>query len=893
MMNNLLDPPEAGPLAHIQHGPLVAEDYEDDQPQEVIPMEVDLVQLQAQLGNLNNIVRVGGMELLRQMNLLRNVQNQQGVSLQEVENLLACMRDDSLSAQVKWTNLESWASGIQATLQSLSNERTPMGQFLEHLRSAIQNLNQGMSTSQEIFQGYASTLKTVLTQLPRLEGGFTFLRDRVAQLQAYLEQNQDLGQKQHDSLKSDLDKWYSDWLQEKQAAILFSQKLGNLEALPPRVQTLEGQFQAQSIQISEVFQTVQNLLAQDRHQGNASSSQYLELLDKNRALQNRVDILQMEIRHLSNNTPPALDPQLSAHLSDLQGQVNQLLARQQETTLPRPTNQERPPRVPSVILEEESPVLMRRPTRSADMGFQLPQPSIPEAPETGFQYVSPPIPPQGFEVHYTSQCDPPLDPTLQNLAHSQKKAQVPHVEAGFSFLPGEGFQPPPSVAPSCCDAHVQMVNGSQIGNPFGPLHTLLLSVTGQRPTLTQKHQGGWPTFAKQWGQHMAMVSACNNGRPLPDMVQLQYLKPALDHSDQLLLENLLERNPRLTFAEFWETLSTLYDRDSQVQLRMAWETVRIAKGDLTLEKWLEFLREFQLKRDRVEERTEQEEYKLLMRALPQFWQKKILLEEAKANKRTWKVRISGVSPKPVRILQHLVEMATGTRLVDLEVFPHYAIIVCDNLSDQTKVMQLNGSILEGNPVKCTRLEASFSGNQLAEFITNSLLTEQKLINLRNSWQDPVIPTQVNAVNTPPENRGGRGKPNSEVTPNSPPPQPQRNRGKGKSKNKPPQNSDFCGYCQGEGKPYQHSGATCVLWNQFISKIFCGRCQRDGRPSDHHWRQCPRTVSQGKGKGAQQAQPRAPTPEGSPRRVNKDQATVATDSSSSSSVSPLPGTSGPR
>ena len=108
-------------------------------------------------------------------------------------------------------------------------------------------------------------------------------------------------------------------------------------------------------------------------------------------------------------------------------------------------------------------------------------------------------------------------------------------------------------------------------------------------------------------------------------------------------------------------------RDSQVQLRMAWETVRIAKGELTLEKWLEFLREFQLKRDRVDERTEQEEYKFFMKALPQFLQKKILMEEAKANKRTWKVRISGIPPKPVRLLQHLVEMATGNRLIDVEV----------------------------------------------------------------------------------------------------------------------------------------------------------------------------------------------------------------------------------
>ena len=153
---------------------------------------------------------------------------------------------------------------------------------------------------------------------------------------------------------------------------------------------------------------------------------------------------------------------------------------------------------------------------------------------------------------------------------------------------------------SRCVAHIQMVQSPQISNPFGPLNTMLLRVAGQRPT--------WECsiFAKQWAQHMATFLACNNGRPFPEMFQLQYLKPALDHSDQLLLENMLERNPRLTFGEFWDTLSTLYDRDSQVQLRMAWETVRIAKGELTLEKWLEFPREFQLKRDRVKERTEQE-----------------------------------------------------------------------------------------------------------------------------------------------------------------------------------------------------------------------------------------------------------------------------------------------
>ena len=128
--------------------------------------------------------------------------------------------------------MESWNSVGQSTLQSLSNERAPLGQFLEHLRNAIQNLNQGLTTSQEIFQGNASTLKNIQGQLPRLEGGYSFLRDRVAQIQAGMDQNQDLIQNQIDTLESDLDTWDSEWLQEKISTILCLQRCKLWKPLP-------------------------------------------------------------------------------------------------------------------------------------------------------------------------------------------------------------------------------------------------------------------------------------------------------------------------------------------------------------------------------------------------------------------------------------------------------------------------------------------------------------------------------------------------------------------------------------------------------------------------------------------------------------------------------------
>jgi hypothetical protein len=86
----------------------------------------------------------------------------------------------------------------------------------------------------------------------------------------------------------------------------------------------------------------------------------------------------------------------------------------------------------------------------------------------------------------------------------------------------------------------------------------------------------------------------------------------------------------------------LYDRDTQTQLKLAWENVRLAPGELSLEKWFTFLREFQLSGDRVEEKTPQEEYKLLMSSLPKEWQKKVLEEEAKRGKHLFLVRMIGL-----------------------------------------------------------------------------------------------------------------------------------------------------------------------------------------------------------------------------------------------------------
>ena len=112
----------------------------------------------------------------------------------------------------------------------------------------------------------------------------------------------------------------------------------------------------------------------------------------------------------------------------------------------------------------------------------------------------------------------------------------------------------------------------------------MLGIHGQRPTLVDKYKGGWITFAKAWQQHMVMVVACNRGQQLPDMLLLQYFKQCLDTADQTLLEDMLEQNPTMSFRCFFDHLTSIYDRDTQVQQKLAWENVRLPPGEVTLQK---------------------------------------------------------------------------------------------------------------------------------------------------------------------------------------------------------------------------------------------------------------------------------------------------------------------
>ena len=275
---------------------------------------------------------------------------------------------------------------------------------------------------------------------------------------------------------------------------------------------------------------------------------------------------------------------------------------------------------------------------------------------------------------------------------------------------------------------------SHLGMAAGLFNPMLSQLISQRPTLENKHQGGWKVFAKKWQHYSELLSACNGDCQRPETLLLERFKGSLDLSDQKLLEIRREQNPKLTLDEFWEELQNLYDKDTPAQNRQAWESIKPPPGELSLDKWLEFLREFQLLRDRVEDRTAHEEYQLLMRCLPHSWQKQLIKEEAKRAKGQLAVRITNMPPRTPRDAKHELETLTDMDLIKVSSIPNGITVWCSSLECQKAVLDLGGSSWVGFTIKCTRVEPTLSGEETSEFVTERLLTEQKFQNFKNTGQ---------------------------------------------------------------------------------------------------------------------------------------------------------------
>ena len=126
-----------------------------------------------------------------------------------------------------------------------------------------------------------------------------------------------------------------------------------------------------------------------------------------------------------------------------------------------------------------------------------------------------------------------------------------------------------------------------------------------------------------------------------------------------------------------------------------------------------------------------------MKNLPIEWQIKVITEEAKLNKSTWLVRVSGTPHMISHELIHLLSDYLGEALPTFDTLPRGAIIHCGTASLPRKILGLKGWSLDGHPLKCSILDNAMSSDLVNSFITDKLQQEQKLLMLRKTLENPI------------------------------------------------------------------------------------------------------------------------------------------------------------
>jgi hypothetical protein len=147
---------------------------------------------------------------------------------------------------------------------------------------------------------------------------------------------------------------------------------------------------------------------------------------------------------------------------------------------------------------------------------------------------------------------------------------------------------------------------------------------------------------------------------MADIPILETLRGCLDQGAKNRLAAALERNPQLTYNEFWRDLEREYSRDLTSHYRREWEKVTLGGvRRLTPQMWRIFESEFSLKATRVGDVTEREMEERLLAELPLEVRRKLKEENYRVSRSRYWVRLMEPLPIPVPAMEGMLAALVG------------------------------------------------------------------------------------------------------------------------------------------------------------------------------------------------------------------------------------------
>ena len=296
-------------------------------------------------------------------------------------------------------------------------------------------------------------------------------------------------------------------------------------------------------------------------------------------------------------------------------------------------------------------------------------------------------------------------------------------------------------------ASVNVVGAQQPANVFeqlgqlvglmNPVHGIQILQSAKKPAPFSGREGGdWQQFTREWKPYERLLE---QAYPVHNWntVKLEHLKQLLDPTTLAGFQAQFESKGTLTFAEYWDSLDREFGKDPNLQNRAAWRKVSLRQAGkrLTSQEWRAYHNEFMLKRGRVYDRTDMEEYQLIFSQLDPYWSGELTKEESKRSTGTFWVRLLNL---PDMTADQLYKIMRDHRCHPIKCMKsdNGFLVRVKSEEDRDRAIKLEGHTIKGQRIKVQRAKPKLSPEEIFSFIADRLQTKEEHDDLRRELQPP-------------------------------------------------------------------------------------------------------------------------------------------------------------
>lgn len=188
---------------------------------------------------------------------------------------------------------------------------------------------------------------------------------------------------------------------------------------------------------------------------------------------------------------------------------------------------------------------------------------------------------------------------------------------------------------------------------LAPMMSIWNSIT---PPKFTGEVGGWADFSVEWRKHLRLVED-SMGRPLGGDMKIEILKNCLDADNRAIL--VAKSAQEEGFDQIWSEFEKRYARDSVAHHRAHWQNLVLPLEGVNEDHIRWFKSEWEKRRARVEDASEEEEYNLLLERIGAYNAKRIMGEEAKRGRGKYVLKMARVVDFNQGSIEKLIQRTTG------------------------------------------------------------------------------------------------------------------------------------------------------------------------------------------------------------------------------------------